>query len=581
MGARWTGWLFLFSLLSLICDPPVIAGPYAPRAGAMGSTAIHMDDPSIKSWATGWEHYEVGAEVDEQWKTPEKALGKAVGTSFHIVTLGRGGRITMTFDPPIGNRDGYDFVVFENSFNDTFLELAYVEVSSDGVNFVRFPCDSTTADPVGGFGAVDPTNIDGLASKYKQGYGTPFDLEDVKGDELVSNGTVKVNHITHVRLIDIVGDGTCLDTSGDPIYDPYPTVGSAGFDLDAIGVINQGFDNLSPPDKPSLVSPADNDLNTSVTPVLEVGPFSDPDESYGDTHGQTRWQISTVAFGDSDPTEASLVLDTVSATHLTTLRIQSALLEPGKTYYWRVKFSDAGGKTSEWSDAFCFTTTPVTGDAGAPGGGDPNGIPDLQDLDSLLDDVDQNNRSDIQEMNDHFKVAKSVTEGTGRIGVRTSADVTIEHLETLDPTDLEDGESSAELMSLGLLAFRLKVKNPGDTVTVTIYLSEAAPSGYSWIKYEYGSGWRDYSSKVAFSADRRSLSLTLTDGGEGDADGLANGVIVDPGGVGRISSGDDDDNNGEGGGSQGGTDTSPPGSDGQAGFGGGGGCFISTIEGGE
>lgn len=34
------------------------------------------------------------------------------------------------------------------------------------------------------------------------------------------------------------GDGTYFDTSGDVIYDPYPTPGSAGFDLDAAGVIN-------------------------------------------------------------------------------------------------------------------------------------------------------------------------------------------------------------------------------------------------------------------------------------------------------------------------------------------------------
>ncbi len=37
-----------------------------------------------------------------------------------------------------------------------------------------------------------------------------------------------------------MGDGSYLDTWGNIIYDPYPTTGSAGFDLDAIGVLNQG-----------------------------------------------------------------------------------------------------------------------------------------------------------------------------------------------------------------------------------------------------------------------------------------------------------------------------------------------------
>ncbi|WP_155325803.1 PEP-CTERM sorting domain-containing protein [Desulfosarcina ovata] len=210
------------------------AGPYAPAAGEEGSTAIHMDDEAFVAWATGYEDYIIGDNVSSTWQTPEKALGKAVGSSYDIVCLGAGGSIVLTFDTAIYDGDGYDFAVFENSFNSTFLELAYVEVSSDGVNYFRFDNDSQTASAVGGFGAVDPTNIDGLAGKYKQGYGTPFDLADLSYDaELLD-----IDNITYIRIVDIIGDGTYLDSDGDVIYDPYPTSGSAGFDLDAIGVIN-------------------------------------------------------------------------------------------------------------------------------------------------------------------------------------------------------------------------------------------------------------------------------------------------------------------------------------------------------
>ncbi len=52
---------------------------------------------------------------------------------------------------------------------------------------------------------------------------------------------VDLNHITHVRLVDIIGDGSAFDARGSVIYDPYATVISAGFDLDAIGVLNEGF----------------------------------------------------------------------------------------------------------------------------------------------------------------------------------------------------------------------------------------------------------------------------------------------------------------------------------------------------
>lgn len=221
---------FVLTLTSAVCQ----AGHYAPAAGQTGSTAIHMDNLSFVGWATGWQDYNVGSDVSTSWQTPDKALGKAVGSSGDIVSLGRGGDITLTFDTPIMDGTGWDFATFENSFSDTFLELGYVEVSSDGTNFFRFDNDSLTAGSPGPWGAVDPTNITGYCSKYRQGYGTPFDLSDLVG----VSALLDVNNVGYVRILDIIGDGACLDTSGDVIYDVYPTSGSAGVDLDAIGVVN-------------------------------------------------------------------------------------------------------------------------------------------------------------------------------------------------------------------------------------------------------------------------------------------------------------------------------------------------------
>lgn len=220
-------------------------GPYPPAAGQPGTTAIFKDDPVFLGWATGYVNYLPGSNVDAGWQTPGKALGKAVGDSYDIVCLGDRGQITLTFDTPIRDGAGWDFAVFENSFNDTFLELAYVEVSSDGSNFYRFDNVSLTSNPVGGFGAVDPTNITGYGGKYRQGYGTPFDLDHLNylynpgsaGTYLDVSG-LDFNNIGYVRILDVVGDGSYSDTFGNVIYDPYPTTGSAGFDLDAVGVIN-------------------------------------------------------------------------------------------------------------------------------------------------------------------------------------------------------------------------------------------------------------------------------------------------------------------------------------------------------
>jgi hypothetical protein len=232
----------LTSLIGLVFASAAQAGPFAPAAGQAGSTAIHKDDASIVQWATGWQDYrpnESAGAVANTWRTPEKALGKAAGDSYDIVSLGNGGTITLTFGGYIFDGEGPDFAVFENSFNDTFLELAFVEVSSNGTDFFRFPVYSFTPSPVNAFGSVDPTNIDGFAGKYRQGWGTPFDLAQLAGTD-----GLDTNRITHVRLVDVVGNGTEFDNFplayGGPnrIYDPYNTTGSQGFDLDAIGVMH-------------------------------------------------------------------------------------------------------------------------------------------------------------------------------------------------------------------------------------------------------------------------------------------------------------------------------------------------------
>lgn len=199
--------------------------------------AVPLDDPGISGWAVAVVSYEAGEGVDEEWTDIDNAVGPAAGSSMEILCLGRGGAVTLSFDPAISNQSGPDLAVFENSFQDTFLELAFVEVSTDGVVFERFDSESLTPDPVGPFGSMDPTLIHGLAGIFMQGLGTPFDLSALANHPQVLSGAVSLDAIHFVRIVDVVGDGDTLDSSGNPIYDPYPTAGSAGFDLDGVAVL--------------------------------------------------------------------------------------------------------------------------------------------------------------------------------------------------------------------------------------------------------------------------------------------------------------------------------------------------------
>ncbi len=146
----------------------------------------------------------------------------------------------MTFESPIVDGPGFDFAVFENALNDEFLELGRVGVSSDGQVFAWFDFASLTGETVDAFGGVDTRLIGQLAGKYRVGFGTPFDLANLTYAPEVLSGKVDLDDVRFVRIEDVPGDGSVTDSFGMPVYDPYPTRQSAGFDLDAIGVLNQG-----------------------------------------------------------------------------------------------------------------------------------------------------------------------------------------------------------------------------------------------------------------------------------------------------------------------------------------------------
>lgn len=220
---------------------------YAPQVGISGNTAISKDESSIVAWADactlnrGWQNI---ADQSLGFTTVGNELSAKGMADGNIVSLGDGGVATLTFAQPIYNGPGADFAVFENGFNAggtglAFLEFAFVEVSSDGLNYVRFPAFSQIQDTAQlPMNPIDCSEVHNLAGKYIFGYGTPFDLQDIAD----SNG-LDVNNINHLRLIDVVGSiddaYASYDVEGNKINDPWPTpFPSSGFDLDAVGVLH-------------------------------------------------------------------------------------------------------------------------------------------------------------------------------------------------------------------------------------------------------------------------------------------------------------------------------------------------------
>ena len=250
------------------------ASGYAQYDGIVGSEgcqAISHTDPRIMGWATGCVvergYYDIANDRRRvSYGTDADGIGPTqASTTSHVVSLGDSGVATLTFAQPISDGEGYDFVVFENSLNNTFLELAFVEVSSDGVNFVRFPAVSKTSatTQVPEIGPVDATKLYNLAGKYRLGWGTPFDLYELK-----DSGGIDIYNITHVRLVDVVGTidsaYASYDSEGNIINDPYPTpYYSSGFDLSGVAVLNHSVAVREPAATMLSIgpNPADEALN--------------------------------------------------------------------------------------------------------------------------------------------------------------------------------------------------------------------------------------------------------------------------------------------------------------------------------
>lgn len=210
-------------------------------------------NPVFFGWADNVVDYRPSDVVSSSFSNASLALGPVTGDNWDVVSLGDlttdqisagtpPGSITVTLAKPIRNLSGADFVIFENGhiaqynqggagIGGIFGELAYVEVSDGGTTFVRFPSASLTPASVGPYGSLNPTDIHNLAGKHVNAggdsWGTPFDLDPVG-----------LQQITHIRIVDIPGNGAFLEAAGHPIHDAWFTWGSGGFDLEAVGSIS-------------------------------------------------------------------------------------------------------------------------------------------------------------------------------------------------------------------------------------------------------------------------------------------------------------------------------------------------------
>ena len=300
------------------------------------------------------------------------------------------------------------------------------------------------------------------------------------------------------------------DAAADPDGDEVSNINE--YNLGTIPNHNEG--NFKP-DTPIALAPTDG-ATVSLTPLLETDDFFDP--NVNDVHSKTQWVI-TRAFDNFR------VFDVTSETSLTSLSVPNQILEEATDYIWQVRFIDNHSTPSEWSAEQELTTDFADFDL------DKNGIPDAQEVAETLD-LDEDGTFDIVQSDIKCVIVEN---GNSQIcvSIRNAENAfSIESLAARDPSDPEMDSQSAgkpRFFEFGLLDFKVLVNNPGDETVVTIYLSKAAYAEGSCFKYDpVNDAWLDYAEYTEFSPNRKQVYLTLKDGGFGDADGIENGIIVDP-----------------------------------------------------
>jgi chitinase len=225
------------------------------------------------------------------------------------------------------------------------------------------------------------------------------------------------------------------------------------------------------------------------------------------------------------------VFDLQSPSALTAITVPQLILDEQTDYAWQVRFLDNHGAASDWSVSSYFTTRQNVDDVNG------DGIPDSLQPD-VTADVDGDGIFDV----DQISLKSIRIQGKATllgIDTKNSPEVLeLAYLQSVNPDDpgvLANTAGKPASMPFGLINFKVLVKNPGDQAELTVYFSETVPQDSTWYKYDWvEETWHDFSEYVDISPSGKFLTLYLIDGGPGDADGVANGIIVDPSGLSAV-----------------------------------------------
>jgi hypothetical protein len=205
---------------------------------------------------------------------------------------------------------------------------------------------------------------------------------------------------------------------------------------------------------------------------------------------------------------------------LKSFRMPYFVLDPGTVYACRVRYYDQHGLASEWSPAVSFTTT------GTEQWWSDEGVTEGQEV-SAETDLNNNGIADLDETETIRSIRSADGSRTMAVSIATSQDVQqIDGVGAIDPYAEEEIPPVDDLEAYGLIVYRIRLARTGQTTAVSLYFSGGVDDQTAWMSVDNDGEYDDCGETVMLQSDG-SVVRWLTDGGEGDLDGTANGVVVD------------------------------------------------------
>lgn len=175
-----------------------------------------------------------------------------------------------------------------------------------------------------------------------------------------------------------------------------------------------------------------------------------------------------------------------------------------------------------------------------------SGIPPISldnDQDGILNTVEGSGDADgdgILDFQDSDSGVARLASGVGKVAIDVNENqipgVALNAVDTILDTDSSLDQQNKPNLSFpyGLTGLNIQNVAPGETVEVTLTFPSNIPMDYQYWKYDVIRGWYNLNdlNRVGDNDGDNILTITLTDGGIGDGDGVADGTIRDLGGLG-------------------------------------------------